>query len=69
MTPRDTEPLLRQMLHAAGVNDAHPDPLAACEVFKRYVAVPARPPHLELAGEVGAALPRVLRSTSFAAAR
>jgi hypothetical protein len=28
------------MLHAAGVDEAHPDPRAAWEVFKRYVAVP-----------------------------
>ena len=41
MTPHDTEPLLRRMLAEAGVDEARPDPAAAWEVFKRYVAVPA----------------------------
>ena len=39
VTPQDTEPLLRRMLAEAGVDEASPDPAAAWEVFKRYVAV------------------------------
>jgi len=40
MTPEDSESLLREMLRIAGVDEAHPDPTAAWEVFKRYAAVP-----------------------------
>jgi hypothetical protein len=41
VTPEETEPLLRQMLEEVGVSESHPDPAAAWETFKRYVAVPA----------------------------
>jgi hypothetical protein len=41
VTPKDSEALLHRMLTEAGVNVRRPDPAAAWEVFKRYVAVPA----------------------------
>lgn len=41
MTPEESELLLRRLLAEAGVDEAHPDPAAAWEVFKRYAAVPA----------------------------
>jgi hypothetical protein len=41
MSPEDTTSLLRQMLREAGVDENHPDPTVAWEVFKRYVDIPA----------------------------
>jgi len=40
VTPKDTEPLLRQMLHDARVDEVCPEPTIAWEVFKKFVAVP-----------------------------
>jgi hypothetical protein len=39
--PSDTEPLLRQMLREAGVDEARPNPAVSWEVFKRFATVPA----------------------------
>jgi hypothetical protein len=41
VTPHETEPLLRQMLSDAGVEEPHPDPTAAWEVFKQYATIHA----------------------------
>ena len=40
MTPLDSERVLRRMLREVGVDEAHPDPVPAWEVFKRFATVP-----------------------------
>ncbi len=40
MTPEDTESLLRQFLRDAGVDESHPDLVAAWKVFQRFAVVP-----------------------------